>query len=91
VVGQYPPRPALYQDDALETSLGVPPRDVLRIVERAVPRPITPIYTELSEILQVHLHRALTQQAPPRVALDEAAAQMRGALERSGLATGQRQ
>ncbi len=27
-----------------------------------VPRPVTPVYTQLSEILQIHLHRALTRQ-----------------------------
>jgi multiple sugar transport system substrate-binding protein len=85
-VGQYPARLALYESDALDTSLGVPARDILRIVERATPRPVTPIYTELSEILQVHLHRALTRQSAPREALHAAAAEMRAALDRSGLA-----
>jgi len=41
--------------------------------------------SELSAILQVHLHRALTEQAEPRAALAGAAAQMRALLERSGL------
>jgi multiple sugar transport system substrate-binding protein len=88
VVGQYPSRLALYEDEALGAALGIPARDVLRIVQRAVPRPVIPIYTELSEILQVQLHRALTRQVPPRDALRSAALEMRAALERSGLAPG---
>ena len=85
-VGQYPARLALYEDARLGTSLGVPAREILRIVERATPRPVTPVYTELSEILQVHLHRALTRQAAPADALRAAASGMRAALARSGLA-----
>ena len=41
-------------------------RDALAIIERAVPRPVTPVYSELSEILQIALHRALTRQQEPR-------------------------
>jgi ABC-type glycerol-3-phosphate transport system substrate-binding protein len=85
-VGQYPSRPALYDSDALAGALGVPPRGVRRIIERAVPRPVTPVYTQLSEILQVGLHRALTRQAEPRPALEAAARDMRALLRRAGLA-----
>ena len=85
-VGQYPARPALYDTPALAAALAVPSRDVPRIIEHAVPRPVTPVYTELSGILQVQLHRALTRQAEPRAALADAAAEMRRLLERTGLA-----
>jgi multiple sugar transport system substrate-binding protein len=66
--------------------LPVPPADARRIIERALPRPITPVYTELSGTLQVHLHRALTDQEAPAEALALAAAGMRAVLARSGLA-----
>jgi hypothetical protein len=45
-----------------------------------VPRPVTPVYSELSEILQISLHRALTRQQEPRQALAEAASAMRSLL-----------
>jgi multiple sugar transport system substrate-binding protein len=90
VVGQYPSRLSLYDGSALEAALGVPPRDVRAIIERATPRPVTPVYSELSEILQIHLHRALTRQAAPRDALGDAADGMRRVLERSGLAAATR-
>jgi multiple sugar transport system substrate-binding protein len=86
VAGQYPPRPALYDDPALSDALGVPAIGIRRIIERAEPRPVTPVYTELSTILQVHLHRALTRQQEPREALRGAGDAMRKLLERSGLA-----
>lgn len=85
VVGQYPSRLSLYEGPELQAALGISPRDVRAIIERATPRPVTPVYSELSEILQIHLHRALTEQAAPREALDAAAAGMRRVLERSGL------
>ena len=37
-----------------------------QVLEAAVPRPATPVYSELSEILQVRIHRALTRAAARR-------------------------
>jgi multiple sugar transport system substrate-binding protein len=85
VVGQYPPRRSLYEDPALAGALAVPPRQVRGIVEQATPRPVTPVYTQLSEILQIWLHRALTRQAEPAEALAEAAKEMRAFLDNVGL------
>ena len=87
VVGQFPSRPDLYAaGQGLEGVLGVDPGDALRVVNAARPRPVTPVYTQLSEILQVRLHRALTLQQEPRPALEDAAREMRALLARSGLA-----
>jgi multiple sugar transport system substrate-binding protein len=86
VVGQYPSRLSLYDRPELESALGVPPRNIRAVIERATPRPVTPVYSELSEVLQIHLHRALTRQASPREALASAASGMRRVLARSGLA-----
>ena len=69
LAGQYPSRRSVYGDRALAGALGVPPADAVRIIERAEPRPATPVYSELSEQLQIHLHRALTRQQEPRDAL----------------------
>jgi multiple sugar transport system substrate-binding protein len=88
VVGQYPSRVTLYQDNTLTDALAVPPEQVRRVIERAVPRPITPVYAELSEILQIRLHRALTRQQEPADALADAAKAMRALLDKVGLASG---
>jgi multiple sugar transport system substrate-binding protein len=85
VVGQFPTRPALYSDPALAEALAIPPAQARAVIEHAVPRPVTPVYTQLSEILQVHLHRALTRQEEPAEALTRAAAQMQALLNRVGL------
>jgi multiple sugar transport system substrate-binding protein len=85
IAGQYPARRSVYADPRLGAALGAPPEQVLRIVEAATPRPATPIWTELSEILQIHLHRALAGQAEPAAALDEAAEEMEEVIVRSGL------
>jgi multiple sugar transport system substrate-binding protein len=87
-VGQYPARRSVYRDPRLSRALGVPPEQVLRIVERARPRPATPLYSELSEILQIHLHRALAGQSEPAPALAEAAREMEAVLDRAGLRGG---
>jgi multiple sugar transport system substrate-binding protein len=82
IAGQFPTRPALYRTRELAAALAIPPADALAIIERATPRPVTPVYNQLSEILQVSLHRALTRQQEPRAALHEAADAMRSLLAR---------
>lgn len=86
VAGQYPTRVALYDDPTLAGALAIPAPAARRIIERAVPRPVTPVYTQLSQILQIWLHRALTRQAEPEAALRAAATEMRAVLARVGLA-----
>ena len=90
VVGQFPTRSAVYDDPELASGLAVPPATVRRIIEYGVPRPVTPIYTQLSEILQIHLHRALTRQSEPAAALAAAQVEMQRLLNRAGLGIGER-
>lgn len=85
LVGQFPTRRALYDAPELAAALPIPAAQARGIIERAVPRPVTPVYTELSQILQVRLHRALTGQQEPEDALAAAAREMRDLLERVGL------
>jgi len=88
VAGQFPARRSVYDDARLAAALAVAPADARRIIEHAVARPATPVYTQISGILQVHLHRALTHQEPPAEALARAAAAMRAILAQSGLRRG---
>jgi multiple sugar transport system substrate-binding protein len=85
VAAQFPPRRSLYDGDALASALPVAPDEARRLLDAAVARPVTPVYTELSELLQVQVHRALSGQAPPDTALRAAAGDMRALLARSGL------
>jgi len=84
VAGQYPARLALYRG-ALNRALAIPSDAALQVIERATTRPVTPVYTELSGILQVHLHRALSGQQAPRAAVAGAATEIRALLRRTGV------
>lgn len=81
-LGHYPPRAGLYDDPRLASALPIPPHDVARVLSRARARPAVPVYTELSGILQLWLHRALTGQREPADALAGAAADMQRLLAR---------
>jgi multiple sugar transport system substrate-binding protein len=85
VVGQFPTRPALYDDPRLAEALRIPVAQVRAAVASATPRPATLVYTELSGILQVQLHRALSGQTEPSAALRAAAREMDALLERTGV------
>jgi len=84
-VGQYPTRSALYSDPRMRGTIGIPLESARRAIESATPRPVTPIYTELSEILQIELHRALVRQVEPQEALNTAAARINVLIERTGM------
>jgi multiple sugar transport system substrate-binding protein len=86
LAAQLPARRSLYDSEALAEALAIPVGQVRHILDSAVSRPVTPVYSELSEILQVRLHRALSGQQTPSVALHEAARDMRALLARTGLA-----
>jgi multiple sugar transport system substrate-binding protein len=88
-VGQYPARRSLYQDGSeLQGRLSIPLAAIRRVIEHARPRPVTPVYSELSGLLQVRLHEALTGQRDPGEALRTAAREMRELLARKGLEPG---
>lgn len=85
VTGQFPPRRSVYDNPALAKALAIAPEKVRPLIEHAVPRPVTPVYTQLSEILQIWLSRALTRQVEPREALENASRQMRALMKTVGL------
>jgi multiple sugar transport system substrate-binding protein len=88
LAGQLPSRRSLYDTGMLAGALPMPIEQVRQLLDAAVPRPVTPVYSELSEILQVRLHRALSGQQTPAGALREAAREIRALFTRSGLASG---
>jgi multiple sugar transport system substrate-binding protein len=83
--GQFPSLPSLYADSAVAAALAVPAAQALDVVSNARARPVTPLYSQLSELLQIQLHRALTGQATPEIALADAAREMNELLQRAGL------
>jgi multiple sugar transport system substrate-binding protein len=85
VAAQLPSRRSLYESPELGEAVSLPLDAVRAALEAAEPRPVTPIYSELSAILQVYLHRALSGQLAPEPALRAAAAEMRTVIARAGL------
>jgi multiple sugar transport system substrate-binding protein len=86
LASQFPARRSLYDTPELAEALSMPIERIREALDAALARPVTPVYTELSEILQVRLHRALTGQQDPAGALRDAARAMRELLTRTGLA-----
>ena len=82
-LGGYPPRRALYDDPRLADVIPIPVALARSIVERAAARPATPIYSQLSELLQIDLHRALSGQVAPDQALHDAARAMNALVEKT--------
>jgi multiple sugar transport system substrate-binding protein len=85
LAAQLPSRRSLYATDALASALPLPVNEVRAALEAAASRPVTPVYSELSEVLQVHVHRALSGQQAPADALRIAATEIRELLARAGL------
>jgi ABC-type glycerol-3-phosphate transport system substrate-binding protein len=83
--GQYPPRLSLYGTTPLDRALGGDSSAILQVIAAAVARPSTPVYSELSEALQIELHRTLSGEIPPAEAMRRADAAMTSILARSGL------
>jgi len=84
-VGQFPARTVLFDDPRLDAALPMSAARARDVIEAARPRPVTPIYTEISEILQIELHRALVGQATPGEALRRAARRMEETIEETGI------
>jgi multiple sugar transport system substrate-binding protein len=87
VAGQFPPRPSLYALPALRAALPIDAARVQSIIADAVARPATPVYAELSDILQIHVHRCLSGQQDVASALRIANREIAALLRRVGLDT----
>jgi multiple sugar transport system substrate-binding protein len=83
VLGMLPPLASLYDDPDLQRQFPYLPR-LKEVFVKARPRPITPLYSCIGEILRVHFSRALTRQETPREALERGQAEIAAALRRFG-------
>jgi multiple sugar transport system substrate-binding protein len=81
VLGMLPPLMSLYDDPDLQGRF--PYLKVVKdVLVHARPRPITPLYSFISHILQVHFSRALTRQETPEQALERGQAEIAAMLRR---------
>jgi multiple sugar transport system substrate-binding protein len=83
VLGMLPPIGSLYDDPDLKAQFPYLNR-LKEVFLHARPRPITPLYSFISQILQVHFSRALTRQETPQEALERGQAEIAAVLRRFG-------
>jgi multiple sugar transport system substrate-binding protein len=86
VAGELPARRSLYATRELASVLPFDAAQLEQILSHAVARPATPVYAELSDILQVHLHRCLSGQENSARALHQATREIEALFARVGLA-----
>ena len=83
VLGMLPPISSLYDDPDLQAHFPYLKR-LKEVFINARPRPITPLYSFISQILQVHFSRALTKQESPQMALQKAQTEIAAVFQRFG-------
>lgn len=80
--GRAPTLEYLYEEEEIQQSAPIFQEEVfVETLQNAVPRPVTPIYAEVSDILQVELSRALTQDITVEEAVENIESKMIEALE----------
>jgi multiple sugar transport system substrate-binding protein len=80
-LGMLPPLKSLYADPALTTKFPYL-KSLKEVFFTARPRPITPLYSLISDILRLHFSRALTRQETPAEALGRGQAEIAALLAR---------
>jgi multiple sugar transport system substrate-binding protein len=82
-LGMLPPLKSLYQDPEL-TAKFTYLKSLQEVFFTARSRPITPLYSFITDILRIHASRALTRQENPAQALQAAAAEIAAVQRRFG-------
>ena len=80
-LGMLPPVKSLYQDPELQVKFPYL-NNLQEVFFTARPRPITPLYSFISDILRIHFSRALTRQETPNQALQRAEQEITQVLQR---------
>jgi multiple sugar transport system substrate-binding protein len=80
-LGMLPPRKSLYHDAELQDQFPYL-KSLTQTFFTARPRPITPLYSFISDILRIHFSRALTRQETPGQALQRAEQEIAQVLTR---------
>lgn len=52
------------------------------ILQNSLPRPVSPVYTDLSNLIQVNVHQALTKQVSPSAALSNLQSQLQALVNK---------
>lgn len=80
--GKAPTLEALYDDKEItDVSAVLASEDFYDSLQNAIPRPITPIYPEISDIMQIELSRAMAGDITAEEAVERMETKMQAALE----------
>jgi multiple sugar transport system substrate-binding protein len=74
--GSYTPALASVYDDADVRAKQPLFTKLQPILQNSLPRPVSPVYTDLSNLIQVNIHQALTKQVTPAAALSALQSQL---------------
>ncbi len=76
ITGSYTPAlNSVYSDSEVQTKQPLFTK-LAPILQNSLPRPVSPVYTDLSNLIQVNVHQALTKQVSPAAALSTLQSQL---------------
>ena len=82
ITGSYTPAlNSVYSDSDVQTKQPLFTK-LAPILQNSLPRPVSPVYTDLSNLIQVNIHQALTKQVSPAAALSALQTQLQALVSK---------
>ncbi len=82
ITGSYTPAlNSVYSDSEVQTKQPLFTK-LAPILQNSLPRPVSPVYTDLSNLIQVNVHQALTKQVSPAAALSTLQSQLQALVSK---------
>ncbi len=82
ITGSYTPAlNSVYSDSDVQTKQPLFTK-LAPILQNSLPRPVSPVYTDLSNLIQVNIHQALTKQVSPAAALSSLQSQLQALVSK---------
>ncbi len=82
ITGSYTPAlNSVYSDSEVQTKQPLFTK-LAPILQNSLPRPVSPVYTDLSNLIQVNVHQALTKQVSPAAALSSLQSQLQALVSK---------
>ena len=82
ITGSYTPAlNSVYSDSDVQTKQPLFTK-LAPILQNSLPRPVSPVYTDLSNLIQVNVHQALTKQVSPAAALSALQSQLQALVSK---------
>ncbi len=82
ITGSYTPAlNSVYSDSEVQTKQPLFTK-LAPILQNSLPRPVSPVYTDLSNLIQVNVHQALTKQVSPAAALSALQSQLQALVSK---------